>query len=1448
MNETQTLTAPKEALYRLVTETMGDLFCIINREGRIVYISPSVGNILGYDSSDLQNTAVVSLVHPADQKNIITVFKRAMAHSYGRTVELRVLHRDGSYRYINASGSWIFDDEGIPLNAVIVCRENVVRKYLEEHASDTENKFRTIFNNAYDAIFLMKGDTIVDCNPSTHTMFRCKRADILNNTPYTVSPPYQPDGRDSKEKALEKIKNALAGHPQTFEWIHKRFDGSLFNAEINLNSMRIGNEVLIQAIVRDISARKTSETELRYRIDFEKLIGNISGNFIKLPVEEIDKGLVNALEDIGLFADVDRAYIFVLENNNTRYRCSHYWCSDTNGTDNARFMEIAANDIPWWNEKLSRFDDIRIADVSQLPAAASKERDLFNAMGVKSVLAVPLRIGNQLIGFLGFDLLREQKNWSMEFLSLLSIVGEILANALERKRSETEMKRLSAYRKHLLDVSRSMLATFDLHEVICQTALVLKDLIPFDEAFLLWDTSQKESLRYSAHIAPDGTVKRLNGERPCIESADIRELLQSGKPVLDNNPKNDRGNIISVPLTLKDKTLGICIVRRESSAFSVTEFELLQLIFGYTTVAIDNALLYREVRQRDSVNSALLQSALSVTGVREVENALHSIACQAMNMTSVDRCAVYMYNGGLQELEPVVVISPRADDESFLKRETIEPGTIPALKFLRRNKKPLILAGSSLTRLIPYQFTEPLNLTSLLIIPIFKNERLYGGIVLSSTDESHRFTGDDARIALGIQNQADIVIDNARLFEALQQKLLYNEALAEVTAALNSHTALNDILNLVLEKMLVLTRAMHGSLMLIDNEKKELYIRSARGLRDETVQNVRLKIGEGIAGLVAGTGQAIFSSNVQQDDRFKQIGQGDNIRSLIAIPMRIKGEVLGVINLDTIEGERALTYEDIHLIEEFVKQAAIAVENARLFEQMRESEERYRRLFEDLKDAVFTTTEEGKLIDINPAGVEMLGYASKDELFRVDIGRDLYVNPSRRDEYRKELKEKGFVKDFEAKLRRKDGKILTFQINSTAVADERTGKLIFRGFLRDVTDQKHLEDQLRQTQKMESLGQLAGGIAHDFNNVLGIIQVSLSSLRNKLTNGNTVLMRYVEMGENAVTRGADVARRLLTFAQTNDVRLTPLMMTDVVKDLTNVLNHTIEKNISIQTSVDENLPIVMGDHGQLYQMFLNLCINARDAILDEAHFVNNGVIGIAVSKISKSELPERLSEPAADDYIKISIADNGCGIPKNVRERIFDPFFTTKAKDKGTGLGLSVVYGIVQAHGGIIDVGSEPGDGTTFTVYLPAAVHEYTELSPESVDEIKGGTERILIVEDEEILRNLLVEILTSHGYIVLTASDGAEGLDLYRTHHKELDAVVLDMGLPKLPGQALFLKIRQINPDPSVILASGYLDEDLKSDLFELGAGAFVAKPYKAYELLKTVRETLDIHMERIL
>ena len=1265
-----------------------DAFCIVNGQAKLVYTSGTFNSLFGYSECEFQDIDMYTLVHADDHSKVHTLLSNGFISKNDHNYIMNARTKDGDHILCKTTSS-IVRAHNSENRQVLVHFQMISSNNAGQQANNkSEQKFRILFNNAYDAILLMKEDRFIDCNPRTEVLFGCSREEILNRRPHEFSPVLQPDGRDSKEKAAEKIKKALRGVPQTFEWTHCRKDGVKFDAEVNLNRIDIDGEEMVQAIVRDITKRKETEAELRYRVDFEKFISSISTNFINLSSDEIEGGIRNTLEDVGMFAGVDRSFIFLLDTETATYSIAYEWCSNRSPSLCDRGMTITADSIPWWHEKLERFENVRIADVSILPEKVESEKKILQSIGSKSFLCVPLRIGKSLIGFFGFDAINHKEQWSIESADLLRIVGEKIAQSLERKRRDEELQRLAAQRKHLLEVSTSMLATLNLDEVITQTLKVLNEIIKFDECGVHLLDSENSILQ--PHIIVDSCGNQIETNKSMVPLGKgiVSSVAQSGESQIVNNAHLDprsyypdgkrfpQEHVICVPMHTNNNILGtFTVIRHNESPFTTEEYELVQLFVGYATVAMENARLYQAIQKQHSISSALLQTALSIVEQKDVNKVLEIIAEQATRITRVDRCGVYLWNESQAQFEPLVSITPHSEDKSLFENTIIKREEAPIVDEVLRSQNPIVLASDIIYAYLPEKIIQAFDIKSMLVIPFFKGGTLLGGMTLDDTREERTFTQEDGNVAIGIANQA-----------------------------------------------------------------------------------------------------------------------------------------------------------------------AVAIENARLFEQIKTSEERYRSLFEDSKDGVFTSTEDGRIIDINPAGIEMLGYDSKEELCNVNIGTDIYANSDRREEYKDILYRNGFVRDFETVLKRKNGTFFTCLITSTAFHDNETDKTYFRGFMRDVTEKKKLEEQLRQTQKMESLGHLAGGIAHDFNNVLGIIQASLSAMRNNLNNHDSVMANYIEMADNAVARGADVARRLLTFSQSNEMKLAPLFINDVTKDLVNVLKHTIEKNISIEPSISTDLPPFMGDHGQIYQMLLNLCLNARDAIVENRSSDSYGYICIKADEVSSNQLPDNMNEPVTSRYVRLSIEDNGGGMPDHVCSRIFDPFFTTKAKGKGTGLGLSVVYGIVQSHRGHIDVQSIEGKGTTFSVYLPVvAADEKTDPQEKDIKSINGGNERILIIEDEDILRSLMEEVLKSKGYEVTSASDGVAALKLFREHNADFDAILLDMGLPKLPGQALFLKMLQINPDSNIILASGYLDEELKSNLFELGAKAFIQKPYKPHEILRSVRSVLD-------
>ncbi len=505
---------------------------------------------------------------------------------------------------------------------------------------------------------------------------------------------------------------------------------------------------------------------------------------------------------------------------------------------------------------------------------------------------------------------------------------------------------------------------------------------------------------------------------------------------------------------------------------------------------------------------------------------------------------------------------------------------------------------------------------------------------------------------------------------------------------------------------------------------------------------------------------------------------------------------------------------------------------------LRNSEERYRLFFEEDLTGDYLSAPDGTLLACNPAFAKIFGFPSVDAALRTNIYQ-LYPDGQIRKSLLVNLRKERKLDFHELELRRLDGKPV-YIIENVVGAFDDAGELVeIKGYMFDNTERKRLERQLIQAQKMQSLGTLAAGVAHDFNNVLSILDGSLSLLRPNITDEG--LHKYITMGEMAVQRGADVAGRLLTFARTEDLKLVPFRLDKVVQELTKVLNHTIDKKIIVDAEIPGDLPFIKGDQGQVYQMLLNMCINSRDALLDPDREETPGRISFSAVKVEGNSLIDKFPEASDQLYVKVSISDNGMGMSDTVRQRIFDPFFTTKPIGKGTGLGLSVVYGMVKSHQGFIEVESSTGVGTTFDIYLPALVVEQTAQPDCSSVAAARGSETILIVEDEEMMQTILSEMLKSHGYEVLQARDGVEGLTIFNQECDRIGAVILDMGLPRLSGQELFKRMKHMRENVKVIVASGFLEAELRESLYTAGIKAFVQKPYKTKDMLTIIRDVFD-------
>jgi CheY-like chemotaxis protein len=323
----------------------------------------------------------------------------------------------------------------------------------------------------------------------------------------------------------------------------------------------------------------------------------------------------------------------------------------------------------------------------------------------------------------------------------------------------------------------------------------------------------------------------------------------------------------------------------------------------------------------------------------------------------------------------------------------------------------------------------------------------------------------------------------------------------------------------------------------------------------------------------------------------------------------------------------------------------------------------------------------------------------------------------------------------------------------------------------------------------------------------------------------------------AVQRGTNLVRQLLTFARKTDVLFESVNLNSIIDELVKMLQATFPKDIEFSLQIDPFLPHITADANQMHQALLNLSVNARDVM------PSGGTISYKTEVVRGKTLLERFANALEDQYVRVSVGDTGSGMDEQTKRRIFEPFFTTKGVGRGTGLGLAVVYGVVNSHHGFVDFESDTGRGTTFHLYFPVPRGQVTarEVGQQKDEEVKGGTEVILLVEDEKMLSDLLTDILRSNGYEVITAADGAEALEVYRENRERIDLVLTDLGLPKVGGWDLVKEIRKMNPETKVIVASGYFDPNARSEMVNAGAKDFVQKPYVPRDVLLRVREVID-------
>ncbi len=510
---------------------------------------------------------------------------------------------------------------------------------------------------------------------------------------------------------------------------------------------------------------------------------------------------------------------------------------------------------------------------------------------------------------------------------------------------------------------------------------------------------------------------------------------------------------------------------------------------------------------------------------------------------------------------------------------------------------------------------------------------------------------------------------------------------------------------------------------------------------------------------------------------------------------------------------------------------------------LRESEQKYREVVENANVIILRYRPDGYITFINKFGEEFFGYSREELVGKSNIVGTVIPATGENSEKLKAMFRNICRRPWEYYENdninvTKDGREVIVSWRNQPILDEKGNLKEILSIGADITKVKKLEKELLQMKKMEAIETLAGGIAHDFNNIIGGMMGYLSLLKEQHT-PDEPHYAILEKIEHATEQTSELVKQLLAFSRRGKMERNPVDFNETIQNVLKILSRSISRKIDIEVKLQKDLPLTEGDPSQMEQVIMNLCVNAAQAM------PNGGKLTLETRSVASKDLPHDLiGQDRYENYILISISDTGIGVEKSMKERIFEPFFTTKELGQGTGLGLSTAYGIVKNHGGEIRVDSEVGKGTTFSVYLPAKYNSSrrTEEEPEKSKGTVRGKGKILVVDDEDVFREMMKDVLGYLGYEVFSSQNGEEGIQTYKEHQDEIDLVILDMNMPVMDGKEMFRELRKINPNVKALLATGFALDGEVHELMNEGVMGFIQKPFMIEDISMAIDALLKL------